>query len=64
MMDGDYVLAMNVTVGKRSYEVYWSGTTIVLDESSAMKFFTRRMADRVASGLANKKHLLFYAKEI
>ena len=64
MMDGDDVLAMQVTVGRRTHEVYWSGTSIVLDVASAQKYLSRQMANSVASRLVNKKKLLFYPKEI
>lgn len=57
-----HVCAMQVRVGKRIYEVYWSGSSVVpfIDQA---KVYTRQQALAVSAMLVNKGKL-FYAKEI
>ena len=59
---GDHILAMQVRVKNRSYEVYWNGSHIVVDPEQA-RIYSRPQALAESARLVNKGKL-FYAKEI
>ena len=59
---GDHILAMQVRVKNKSYEVYWNGSRIVVDPDQA-RIYTRPQALAESARLVNKGKL-FYAKEI
>lgn len=59
---GAHILAMQLKVNKKFYEVYWNGSRIVpfLDQA---KIYSRPEALRISAQLVNKGKL-FYAKEL
>ena len=59
---GAHILAMQVRVKNRCYEVYWSGSRIVAFADQAM-IYSRPEALRISAQLVNKGKL-FYAKEL
>lgn len=59
---GAHILAMQVRVKNRSYEVYWDGSRIVAFQDQA-KIYSRPQALAESAALVNKGKL-FYAKEL